>query len=173
MARNIEIKARVKDVQAIQKRIERIAGTHHVTLNQEDIFFHVPTGRLKLRIENGQGGQLIHYIREETPGPNKSDYEIVKVPDAEGLKRVLGAALSVTGIVTKTRKLYIIGATRIHLDQVSGLGDYLELEVVLDDDMSEVEGRNMALELMKQLGISEEDLVKGSYLDLIQNGQNA
>ena len=43
--------------------------------------------------------------------------------------QLLTAALGVRGQVIKTRTLYIAGQTRIHIDQVQGLGDFLELEV--------------------------------------------
>lgn len=168
MARNIEIKARVKDVNAIQKRIEQIAGKQFRILNQEDIFFHVPAGRLKLRIENDCGGQLIHYVREDTAGPKRSDYDIVQVNDTDGLKKVLGAALGFRGIVKKVRKLYMCENTRIHLDQVDGLGDFVELEVVQTEGQVKSDQETRAEELMKELVIIQDDLIECAYIDLLE-----
>ena len=42
---------------------------------------------------------------------------------------MLGQALGVLGVVRKQRLLYLVGQTRVHLDSVEGLGDFLELEV--------------------------------------------
>lgn len=170
MARNIEVKARVTDIKATQKRIESLAGKSSKILTQEDTFFRVPNGRLKLRIENRGGGQLIHYVREDMPGPKKSDYEIVQVADAEGLKKVLAASLEVRGIVKKERRLYIYRNTRIHLDQVDGLGAFIELEVV--QTVRRIEKLNpeaRAEELMRDLGIMQEDLIECAYIDLLEN----
>jgi len=169
MARNIEIKARVKDVKAMQKRIERLVVKHVEILNQVDTFFRVPIGRLKLRIESKGGGQLIHYVREDMPGPKKSDYENIRVTDAEGLKKVLSAALEVRGVVKKERRLYIYRNTRIHLDQVDGLGDFIELEVVQTvRRIKKLNPEARAEELMKELGIMEEDLIECAYIDLLE-----
>ena len=76
-----------------QKRVEQVAGRLVDTLTQEDIFFRVLNGRLKLRTEGGRHGQLIHYFREDKLGPKKSEYEIVEVPNAPQLKDVLSEAL--------------------------------------------------------------------------------
>jgi len=168
MTSNIEIKARVKDRTAMQNRIESFAGKHVEILNQEDTFFCVPIGRLKLRIEDG-GGQLIHYVREDMAGPKRSDYEIIRVTDAVGLKKVLAAALGVRGIVKKRRRLYIYRNTRIHLDQVDGLGDFIELEVVqAARGIKKINPEARAEELMKELGIMPEDLVDCAYIDLLE-----
>lgn len=172
MARNIEIKARVNDVKAMQMRIERLAGANPVILEQEDIFFHVPAGRLKLRIENGFNGQLIHYVRKDITGPKQSDYEIVKVPDAEGLKKILTAALGVRGIVKKKRRLYLYGNTRIHLDKINELGDYIELEVRQTVRRIKQDPEAQTKEVMKDLSIMQEDLVECAYIDLLEKGRD-
>ena len=43
----------------------------------------------------------------------------------------LSKALGVKGVVNKRRKLYMVGQTRIHVDHVEGLGDFMELEVIM------------------------------------------
>jgi len=168
MAMNIEIKARVKDVRVMQERIEEITGKRSTILRQEDTFFHVPNGRLKLRMENDREGQLIYYYRPDMAGPKESDYEIVKVADAEGLQKVLSAALGVRGIVKKKRKLYKTGTTRIHLDHVAGLGYFLELEVVQTKRRVKQDPETLAEELVRKLGILQEDLVEGAYIDHLE-----
>ena len=89
------------------------------------------------------------------------------VEEPELLEPILTAALGVLGRVHKKRTLYCIGQTRIHLDQVEGLGHFIELEVVLSEGQSPREGREKATNLMEQLEISQSDLVAGAYLDLL------
>ena len=75
--------------------------------------------------------QLIYYNRPNTIEPKLSNYQIFEVPDhdVESLKRVLSLAVGVVGVVRKVRKVYLIGQTRVHLDQVESLGSFMELEV--------------------------------------------
>ncbi len=83
------------------------------------------------------------------------------------LRAVLGQALGIRGVVRKNRELYLSGETRIHLDGVEGLGHFVELEVVLKPGQSRADGERIAAELMKELSISDADLIAGGYIDLI------
>ena len=80
---------------------------------------------------------------------------------------MLAASLGVRGVVRKQRLLYLVGNTRIHLDQVEGLGDFLEFEVVLSENDTLEQGQSIATELMTKLGIEAADLIEGAYIDLL------
>jgi adenylate cyclase len=134
-------------------------------LQQEDVFFTVPRGRLKLRTQNGTS-ELIYYFRENASGPRESSYLCIPIPDAASARQMLALVHGQRGIIRKTRRLYIAGQTRIHLDRVENLGDFLELEVVLRDRQSVEEGAAIARGLMGRLGIREEHLVDRAYIDL-------
>ncbi|HEY3290320.1 MAG TPA: class IV adenylate cyclase [Anaerolineae bacterium] len=168
MASNIEIKARVKNPAALRQLAEEISDTPCETLQQEDIFFNVPHGRLKLRILAPARGELIYYTREDTSGPKRSDYSIFRTAEPDVLKGVLASAYGVRGVVKKVRLLYLAGQTRIHLDDVAGLGSYMELEVVLRAQQSNAEGQAIADDLMAKLDIQKEDLIDVAYIDLLQ-----
>ena len=71
------------------------------------------------------------------------------------------------GEVKKDRTLYRIGQTRIHLDRVTGLGDFLELEVVLRPDQQESEGKKIADDLLSTFNIDKRDLIAEAYIDLL------
>ena len=123
MPANIEIKARVTDLAPIRAAIEPLAdGPAHV-LDQEDIFFAAPDGRLKLRTFADGNGELIHYHRSDIAGPKTSHYTIAPTSDPDALRAILTSALGVLGVVRKRRWLYMVGQTRVHLDRVEGLGD--------------------------------------------------
>lgn len=167
MPRNVEIKARVRDLQAVRSIAERLAGTPATLLLQEDTFFHIPAGRLKLRVLGPDEAQLIFYDRPDQTGPKTSYYAVAPVVDAPALKAVLTSALGVRGTVRKKRWLCMVGRTRVHLDEVEGLGSFLELEVMLDPDEDEEAGRKTANGLMEALGVQPEDLIDGAYMDLL------
>jgi predicted adenylyl cyclase CyaB len=168
MKRNVEIKARVADLTAVRRAVEGLADSGPMELEQEDTFFAGPRGRLKLRRFAGCAqGQLIYYERPQVAGPKESRYAVHSTADPEGLREVLSAALDVLGVVRKRRAVYLIGPTRVHLDQVEGLGTFVELEVVLTPSQDLAEGEAMAGELMRKLGISPGQLIDRAYLDLL------
>ena len=169
MPSNIEIKARVRDFAEIQSRAGRLSDFPVEVIPQEDTFFVTPRGRLKLRVLSDNQGQLIYYTRPDKGGPKRSDYHIYPTSDSENLKRILELAYGVRGIVRKTRYLYLIGQTRIHLDDVEGLGKFLELEVVMREEQSDAEGQAIAEELMSSLGVDRSDLLQGAYMDLLES----
>jgi predicted adenylyl cyclase CyaB len=164
---NVEIKARVNGFARLEARARDLSDWPVEVLNQDDLFFAVPAYRMKLRTLSARKGELILYDRENTPGPKPSHYLIAPTTEPETLKEILTSALGVLGVVKKVRRLYRVGQTRIHLDRVEGLGDFVELEVVLEPEQTEEDGRQVARVVMDRLGISEDDLVEASYLDLL------
>jgi adenylate cyclase len=166
VARNAEIKARVRDYAAFLERASALSDGPGATLQQEDTFYRTESGRLKLRKVDG-AGELIYYHRPDTAGASECDYDVARV-DYETTARVLGGALAVRGTVRKQRRLFMHGRTRIHVDRVEGLGDFAELEVILAPGESGEDGRAVAEGLMARLGIRAEDLVDCAYIDLIE-----
>lgn len=73
--------------------------------------------------------ELIYYDRPDTEGPKLSVYSKCNIPHGDDLLNILTMALGVRGVVKKTRHLYIHDQTRIHVDDVEGLGKFVELEV--------------------------------------------
>jgi len=168
MARNVEIKARVPDMPALRRRVEALADSGPEFIAQDDTFFACAHGRLKLRVFADGSGELIAYERPDTTTPKTSDYLITPVSDPDRLRATLARSLGVAGRVVKQRTLYLAGATRIHLDHVEGLGDHLELEVVLRDDQSADDGQVVARKLLDQLGVAPQQLIAQAYVDLLR-----
>ncbi len=168
MPTNIEIKAHVRDLAGLRSRAEAASDTPVQVIPQEDTFFHTPKGRLKLRQLQPDLAQLVYYERPDQDGPKRSNYHIFETHDPAGLKTALSLALGVRGVVRKTRYLYLAGQTRIHLDDVEGLGQFMELEVVLQDGQSDADGQSIAEDLMARLGVQPGDLLEGAYMDLLE-----
>ena len=171
MPSNIEIKARARDFNDIRSRAEALADTPVEIISQEDTFFSVSQGRLKLRLRTPNPAQLIYYERPDQDGPKRSDYQIFETTDPENLKRTLSRALGLRGVVRKTRYLYLVGQTRVHLDDVEDLGQFIELEVVLRPGQSDADGQAVAEDLMTRLGVEPTDLLEGAYMDMLEGQQ--
>jgi len=167
MPRNVEIKALLRDPARTRALAQAIADREPVVLSQRDVFFPCAAGRLKLRHLGPTKGQLIFYQRADDAGPKTSTYRIAETDSPADLEAVLAAAHGVRAVVSKTRTLLMAGRTRIHLDEVEGLGDFLELEVVLEEGESEAAGIAEAEALLQRLGIAEGDLIDRAYVDLL------
>jgi adenylate cyclase class IV len=90
----------------------------------------------------------------------------VPVPDPRALAAALEHVLGRDKVVAKERTLWRHGATRIHLDRVDGLGDFLELETLIRDGGSAAAARECRA-LLDSLGVLPEDLVPVPYRDLL------
>jgi adenylate cyclase class IV len=167
LARNVEIKARVSDLAALEKRVRALATRGPEHLVQTDTFFHAPHGRLKLREFADGSAELIAYERSDQAGPKLSSYERAPVSGAAALARALARSNGVSAQVHKRRTVYLIGQTRVHLDRVENLGDFAELEVVLAENQSQADGEHIAHELLRSLQIDPALLVASAYADLL------
>ena len=173
MPSNIEIKAVLRDRRLPKALPARLSDSGPQVLHQVDTFFPCRNARLKLRILEADHGELIRYERDDQPGPRVSAYTIARTPDPEALLKILTETLGQTGSVKKRRTLYLVGQTRVHLDEVEGLGDFMELEVVLRPEQSEGDGEAIARELLQQFAIPPSDLIATSYVELLQDSRVA
>jgi predicted adenylyl cyclase CyaB len=167
MARNVEIKARVRDLAGFYARAQKIANDGPVDMVQDDTFFNCPNGRLKLRVFSPSKGELIFYKRADSREPKESQYLITPTSSPAQLRETLAQALGECGQVRKKRAVFHLGNTRIHLDEVEGLGAFMELEVVLSEGETVAEGTAVARRVMDALGIHDADLVEKAYVDLL------
>ncbi len=166
--RNIEIKARIADLDAARKIAEAVATKRLGAQHQIDTYFHCLHGRLKLRQIDGLRGELICYARADEQGPKSSDYQLAPIAHPETLKAALTAALGVRAVVEKRREIFLHHNVRIHLDEVVNLGCFLEFEAVLGPKSDETAGRALIEDLTRRFAISPADLLSGSYGEMVR-----
>jgi adenylate cyclase class IV len=174
MPRNLELKVRCSpsELLAIRKRAERTNIGPFSRLRQVDTYFAVAHGRLKLReITSADGepfAELIAYSRPDELGPRWSAYRRITVSagDASNLRAALAETTGVVAVVAKTRDVAIHGRTRIHLDVVEGLGEFVELETVVGDGDDGGAAQELAT-IAGALGLGACATIAGSYADLI------
>jgi homotetrameric cytidine deaminase len=158
LRRNLEIKARDADPRRSLEAALALGADDRGELTQRDTYFAGARGRLKLRQQTPGQAELIQYRRPDEAGPRVSEFRLVPVGEAAALEQALDAALGTLVVVEKRRRLLMWEGVRIHLDEVDGLGSYLELEAP-DDGAEKIEKLRDAL----QIG----DLIPGSYSDLL------
>jgi adenylate cyclase len=167
MPSNVEIKARLRDRDRVERLVRERADHGPEFIVQEDVFFPCEAGRLKLRRFSDDRGELIFYRRLDAEGPTESEFHKGPTSDPAAMALAMKAALGEIGTVRKRRTLFLIGQTRVHLDEVEDLGDWLELEVVLEAGQTAEDGAAVAHGLMSLLGIDEDDLEARAYVDLL------
>jgi homotetrameric cytidine deaminase len=166
-ARNVELKAHDDDPGRTLERALAAGAQDRGLLRQRDTYFAVAHGRLKLREEDPGGATLIAYERPDDASERVSTYRLVPVPEPAPLRAALTAATGVLTVVDKRRRLLLWDSVRIHLDGVSGLGTFLELEAVAEPGSDLSRERAQVAELRELLGIRDDALREGSYADAL------
>ena len=164
---NLERKARCADLSVAAIAVELLGARCEGVLEQTDVYFRVRNGRLKLRMTQGQPSVLIWYERPNETNARWSRYHLVPVSDPSTLRATLTAALGERGEVRKRRTLWLWQNVRIHLDEVAGLGTFVEFEAVMSASEDETTAHARLAELSAALALAPADDVAGSYADLL------
>lgn len=166
--KNIEIKARCNDASFIRQYLLNHEADFKGTDEQTDTYFNVPNGRLKLRQGNIENS-LIFYDRENVAGPKMSKVNLFQVPqNSDMLKQILVNANGIKVTVKKKREIYFIENVKFHIDEVEGLGSFVEIEAIDKDGAIGLEKITQQCNYyLQQFGIKDEHLLTHSYSDLL------
>ena len=167
---NIELKARCPDRELAIKTCERLGARFVHSERQRDTYFSTGAYRMKLRESSLGKHWMIWYSRPNDVEARKSSYRLLPVADPTEKRKLFGTSMGVKAEVEKARHLYLLGPTRIHIDYVEGLGDFIEFEYVVSENAPEENGHGAIDELREEFGINDEDLIAGSYSDLVLMG---
>jgi adenylate cyclase, class 2 len=164
---NVEIKARTNSPEYVRKYLIDHNADFKGTDEQTDTYFNVAFGRLKLR-EGNIENNLIYYTRNNQTGPKSSQFNLVKVDDANGLKEVLTKSCGIKMIVKKKREIYYIDNVKFHIDEVPELGSFIEIEAGnILAHKTEAELLEQCNFYLRKFRIKDEDLIAVSYSDML------
>jgi homotetrameric cytidine deaminase len=169
---NVELKARDADPDATAARCAALGAEDHGVLVQRDTYFAARHGRLKLREQPDEGSELIAYSRADAAEPETSAYLLSPASDPSTVREALDAALGTTVVVSKRRRLFTWENVRIHLDDVEGLGNFIEFEALVEPD-GLAAAQHRVSRLRAELAIGDETLVAVGYSDLLLDGTEA
>lgn len=167
---NLELKARCADPARVRRVLEEAGADFRGTDAQRDVYFAVGEGRLKLRrgtIERS----LVFYRRADWAGTRRSEVTMARLEaldpaGLDALEATLASALGVRTVVEKRREIRHVDNVKFHLDEVPGLGCFVEIEAIdLDGTIGELRLREDCEAWRVRLGIALEDLVAFSYAD--------
>jgi adenylate cyclase class IV len=171
LASNVELKARVDRASEAEEMAHRLGATDKGMLRQTDTYFSMGRYRLKLRESSDGENLLIGYSRPDAAEARTSQYRLQKVENPGALKATLRSQWGVKVVVTKDRHLFLWnGRVRIHVDRVSGLGDFLEFEALVgaSEGYDEAAAHLDVARLRDEFRLEPRDLVAGSYATLVR-----
>lgn len=164
----VELKARIYDLDKIRQVLLRLGAEYVKTLRQKDVYFDNVIGRFKLRVNSDGSAKLVYYKRPNEKYAKESIIYLIDIDEPDVISRVLSETLGIKVVVEKVREIYRWQDVRVHLDQVEGLGVFLEFEYeVIDHEEVIRDSKNKLMKMLRDLGINEEQLQEYSYSDML------
>ncbi len=167
---NIELKVSMKDFRPIIKLLKKNKVKKIGELIQNDTYYSITRGQLKIREINGEIFELIYYERPKNKDPKVSNYQIIRLTkkQAVNFKKNIEKILTKKSVVNKKRQLWLFGHTRIHLDNIRKIGKFLELETVLKN-INFRKGKKEHHKIIKILDLSKYKKINKSYGDFTKD----
>jgi adenylate cyclase class IV len=168
---NVEFKAELRDYDLARTLCAAQGATFICVLDQTDTYYRLPSGRLKKRETVGDAPEYIFYERENQSRPRLSRFTIYS--ESEALARFGATPLPVWVVVRKKRTLYLLGGVRIHLDDVEGLGRFIEFEAIVSAGQSVARCHEAVAALRRALAPVIGEPVSMGYSDLVAANADA
>ncbi len=174
MGREVEVKAEVEE--DLGERIEKAGGKRLREVFQEDVYFRHPCRdfaerdeALRLRRE-GESYTLTFKGRRVGAGAKMREEIEVSLQDPEGAVSLLERlGFEKAFVIRKRRREFLVEGVLVSLDDVEGLGRFVEMEVLMKGDSPEEAERlkDRLLRVSEMLGIDKSRLTTESYLEML------
>lgn len=166
MPKNIEIKVPIKNLKETLIRIKILQAERIYSSQQIDVYFQNEKGRLKVRDSTGEKS-VIFYNRIEDGRERWSQFHFIKVDEPSEWVKFFDLFMERLITVKKRRTLFHYKNTRIHVDQIKNLGNFIELETKMNS--SRKRAREEFDYLCKYLELDGGEQILNSYSDMILN----
>jgi len=158
-----KVRSILKDIGAIETGVEVQADTYFAAPHRD---FAKTDEALRIRSLDGQA--VLTYKGPKLDKVSKTREELeTSVDEAVTAKILYALGFSDAGIVRKKREVFIAGEITICLDAVEGLGEFLEVEIVAENEKELEISREKLFEFLKQFGAGEKDSIRTSYLEMV------
>ena len=169
----VEIKVRIKNKDEIAERLKKLGFKFIKRKFQEDIYFNGIDRDFRktdeaLRIRDDNGTYYVTYKGPKIDKVSKTREEIeVKIDDKEKM-RLIFKKLGFKEVrpIRKVREIYKKDDITASIDDVEGLGLFLELEKNIYNINEKDEALKELMEILKALNISRDNTIRKSYLEL-------
>ncbi len=163
----IEIKFRV-DFEGIWRKIESLGAKFIREEIQEDVYFSMPfPTQLRIRRILNLNEAFLTYKAIKDPGRNEEFEEIeIKVSDFDKTRELLKKlGFEEDAIVRKRRLVYKLDKVTFELNNVEGIGSFLDIEIISDDIK---EAKRKIWEVAGKLKLNENDVEPRLYQELVK-----
>ncbi|MBW6470839.1 MAG: class IV adenylate cyclase [Methanosarcinaceae archaeon] len=168
----IEVKARadhewIKDLLKVLGA-RAIGVEHHCDTyyNAPHRDFSITDEALRIRIVNGRA--VLTYKGKKLDAVSKTREEFETGVDAVIMRSILlSLGFVESGVVKKTRAVFEMEDLTICLDSVDGLGDFIEVETMVQSKSDVDEHRARVFGFLERLGVGQEDSIRVSYLEML------
>lgn len=164
---NVEFKCELRDIALARGLCAAVGAVRTDLLEQTDTYFRVPTGRLKRREVPGNAPEYIAYERADRTQPKLSHFTIYT--ENEAVERFGVRPLPIWTVVRKRREVWMWRNVRIHLDEVQGLGTFLEMEALVSPAHPVPRCHEAIAELRSGLGPALGEAIAVGYADMLGN----
>lgn len=162
---NVDFKCELRDPGLARLALKRFNSILAATVSHRDTFFRVPDGRLMRREAEGEPVEYVLYHRVDRPIPTISRFTILSEDEA---RLRLGAADPPVWVeVWKQREIWLLQNARVHLDQVEGLGWFMEIDVLVTRDQHVGRCHELIRRIREALAPALGGLIATSYADMV------
>ncbi len=177
LMQNIEIKIELRDLPLARTLLARLGAVKVERLTQTDTYYRLADGRLKKREMTGEGAlkagatEWIFYHRDNQARPRSSQFRLYSENEARAFFGPVEPPVWL--VVKKIREVYMAGpghAVRVHLDEVEGLGRFLEFEALVTPHLSEEAAHAAVDDLRRALAPVLGEPLAVSYSDMLGGG---
>ncbi len=170
----VEVKMRINDPKLVERSIIVMGAVPVGIEAQADTYYRAPfrdfaktDEALRVRVQDKKYFLTYKGPRMDSVSKTRKEYE-VEVNDADILGNILSSMnFSPVATIVKKRKKYRLGEFIISLDKVRELGDFIEVEVSLQDSKSHEEKVESIFRLFEKLGLGRDESIRKSYLEMM------
>ncbi len=173
--KEVEVKAAVRDVPALRQALAAFGCTLSEPVRQEDILY---AAEAKPITEFGLGDLVLRIRRQGDQAILTGKIPVTNHLDKHEAETVVSDPVAMTELLTwmdyqeimrlaKERQKTTYGEYEICLDEVEGLGTFIEVEKIIDDRADSDAVQNELWTLLESLGIKEADRATKGYDQLL------
>lgn len=178
----LEVEVKIKtEIDTLPTKLEAIGFVKGTTVYERDTYFNSESYDLKvndkaLRIREYRNRDSLEQkfvlnfkgvrLDDITMSRAETQFEIPSYEDGERL--LTGLNFYPAGYVEKLRVHYVLDEVTCCLDQVTNLGEFLEIEILAHENEYD-EKLSRIKEIMDNLGLCMEDSISKSYLSMLQH----